>query len=90
MSNEERILSMLTDIGQRLDKLEAGQAGLKAEMNSRFDAVNADMKKILDFSLDAEEANEKRHKEIFKRLEEITLVTKNNTYDIAVMKNKAM
>ena len=133
MSNEERILSMLTDIGQRLDKLEAGQVELKAgqaelkagqaelkagqaelkaemnnrfdavnaemnsrfdavnaEMNSRFDTVNADLKKVLDFALDAEEANEKRHKEIFKRLEEITLVTKDNTYDIALLKYKAM
>jgi len=90
MSNEERILSMLTDILQRLDKLEAGQAELKSDMNRRFDTVDADMKKVLDFALNAEEANDKQHKEIFKRLDEITLVTKNNTYDIAVLKNKAV
>ena len=118
MGNEERILSILTDILQRLDTLEVGQAELKAEqanlnvgqaelkaeqaklnagqaelkinMNSRFDTVDADMKKVLDFALNAEEANEKQHKEIFRRLDDITSVTKDNTYEIAVLKNKAV
>ena len=87
---EEKILALL-------ESLKAGQAdlnrridALQADMNKRFDIVDADMKTLRDFALDAEEANEKRHKEIFKRLDEVASATQTNSYDIAVLKGKAV
>jgi len=104
MSNEERILSMLEALtkGQaetnarldklesKVDKLESAQTELKTEIHKRFDTIDADLKKVSDFAIDAEEANEKRHIEIFERLQDITSVTKDNMYDIALLKQKTM
>jgi len=87
---EKKILALLESLVSKVDRLET-------EMNRRFDIVDADMKTVLNFALNAEEANEKRHKleeeanekrhkELFQRLEEVTYITQVNTYDIAVLK----
>lgn len=51
MNNEEKILQILMEMqteqrktNGRLDKLEAGQAELRQEMNERFDILEANMK----------------------------------------------
>ena len=114
MSNEERILEILTsmqadvkniksditdmksditdmksditDMKSDIQNLKAGQA----ELNKRIDTVNGDINKVLNFALDAEEANEKRHKELFKKLDTIQRVTEHNTFNIADLQTRAI
>jgi len=74
MNNEENILSMLENLTNKVDKLEAGQATLITTV----DSLEAKTMRI--------EANQAA---ILTKLNEIQIVTMSNTYDITLLKHKA-
>ncbi len=64
MNNEDRILALLEQMNERLEKLEQGQAKLERKMEHRFNKVDANLKALwhdVDYALDKIDEHEKTY-----------------------------
>jgi len=92
-SKVDKLESKVDKLESKVDQLEAGQAAMQVDitvLKKGQDYLTAGVDKTLETALLIDEFNEKHHKEMNVKLDEFKVVTMANTYDISVLKHKAM
>ena len=103
MDNEDKILSMLERMDARLDKLEAGQVEIRADINDlkagqvKLEAGQAEITKDVkaireqtEHLTEFEAKTDLNFKKISNDINTLKHITKDNLYDIAELKMKAV
>jgi chromosome segregation ATPase len=88
----DRLEGKVDRLEGKVDRLEASQAEMRvdiqrihSELKSQSDSIG----RVLNFASDTEAVNEKRYKEIIKKIDSIQRVVSVNSFDIADLKSMA-